>query len=258
MEDILVRRQGKTAIITLNRPEKRNALSADMLERLVRALLEIEADPQVAGLVLTGSDTHFSPGADLHEALAVRTLDGHWAMMERWRTAASVLENLKKPTIAAINGFCLTGGLELALCCDLRIGGTNARLGITSSRIGTVAGGGATQRLPRLIGISNAKSMLFSAEPIDAQTALRMGLIEELTRVEETVPAAVRRIETFAQRAPLALWGAKLAVNKGMQMDLQAGLDFERQLSVGTFLSEDRAEGIAAFLEKREPRFKGK
>ena len=259
MSNVLtVERIGAAAIVRLNRPEKQNALSAQLLDAIDETLREIDQDPTVRGVVITGNDKVFSTGGDLKEALTTDSLPAVRAWLDRFARANTRIESLTKPVIAAIEGFCLTGGLEIALCCDIRLAATNATFGITSSRIGTVAGAGGPQRLARLIGPSHTKEMLFGAEFIDAQKALAIGLVSEVLEPGQVVAAALSRIELYAQRAPLAVWYAKEAVNNGLQMDLQSALHYERQLTTQLFMTNDRKEGMAAFLEKRPAKFTGK
>jgi len=164
----------------------------------------------------------------------------------------------KKPVIAAIEGFCMTGGLELALACDLRVGGRDSTYAITSSRIGTVAGAGGTQRLPRIVGEAYALEILFAADPISAEEAYRMGLINRLTDKGRALDEAKAMIDLYATRAPLSLALVKRAVRRGMQMDLASGLELETFLVSTIYGTEDKQEGISAFLEKRKANFKGR
>ena len=161
------------------------------------------------------------------------------------------------PAIAAIEGFCLTGGLEFALACDLRVAGKGASFAITSARIGTVAGAGGTQRLPRLVGHSKALELLFAAEPIAAAEAHRIGLINRLVETGGALTSALELAELYATRAPLSLAFAKRAVHRGMQMDLTSALEFEAMLAATIYTTDDRREGISAFLEKRVANFTG-
>ena len=257
-ELLLIERRGPAAIVTFNRPEKQNALSAAVLNAIDHELAALDADPQVRGIVLTGNQKVFSTGGDLKEALAINDIADTRGWLETFQRANARIESVGKPVIAAINGYCVTGGLELALCCDIRIGGTGAQFGVTSSRIGTVAGAGAPARLARLVGPAWAKEMLFGANFIDAETALRIGLITEIAPPDEVLAKALARIDVYAQRAPLALGYAKMAVNNGLQMGLEYALHYERQLTTTLFTTQDRKEGMAAFLEKRAPDFKGR
>jgi enoyl-CoA hydratase/carnithine racemase len=255
---LLIERRPPAAIVTLNRPDKQNALNAELLSALDTELAQFDLDDEIRGVILTGNDKVFSTGGDLKEGLAVDTISDIHNWLSLFARANSRLENLRKPVIAAINGYCVTGGLELALCCDIRIAGIGAQFGVTSSRIGTVAGAGATQRLARLLRPDWAKELLFSGDFIDAQKALEIGLVTEIVDRDKVMDTALSRVESYARRAPLSVWYAKLAINNGRQMDLQSGLNYERQLTAGLFATGDRKEGMAAFLEKRPPQFKGK
>lgn len=258
MSDLLViERRLPAVIVRFNRPDKQNALSIAVLKGLDEKLAELDEDSAIRGIVLTGNDKVFSTGGDLKEALAVRTVPEIRKWLELFRRANSRIESISKPVVAAINGFCLTGGLELALCCDIRVAGAGAQFGVTSSRIGTVAGAGATQRLARLIGPEWTKELLFSGNFIDAETALRIRLVSEVVAAEQVLPRALERIGAYAQRAPLSVAYAKMAVNNGLQMDLESALHYERQITATLFMTDDRREGMAAFLEKRAPQFKG-
>ena len=180
-ETITVTADGPACIIHLNRPDRRNAVSLQMMAELSEATRTAEADGDIRSVIITGGDTFFSSGADLTEAVEVTGVEGCRDYFRNWHSLTRCLENLGKPVIAAIEGYCFTGGLELALACDLRVAGEGSSFAITSSRIGTVAGAGGTQRLPRVVGTANALEMLFSAEPIDTAEAHRIGLINRRT-----------------------------------------------------------------------------
>ncbi|MEP9350087.1 enoyl-CoA hydratase/isomerase family protein [Xanthobacter sp. KR7-225] len=258
MSDVLtLERAPPAAVLTFNRPDKQNALNLAMFDALDDAFDALDREGDIRGVVLTGTPNVFSTGGDLKQALEINTILETKFWLDRFAATNARIEALTKPVVAAIHGWCLTGGLELALCCDIRIAATTAQFGVTSSRIGTVAGAGATQRLARLIGPEWTKQMLFSGDFIDAQTALRIGLVSEVVEPDAVVPAATARIAAYAQRAPLSVYYAKLAVNNGLQMDLQSALAYERQLTTGLFATADRKEGMAAFLGKRKPHFKG-
>jgi len=256
-QTIQVSQDGPSCVITLNRPDKRNAISVQMMDELVAAMKAAEAEPAVRGIIITGGPAFFAAGADLNEALQVRTASQGTDYFKRWHRLNSTVEELARPVIAAIEGFCITGGLELALACDLRVAAENATFAITSSRIGTVAGAGGTQRLPRIVGISHALDILFAADPIDAAHAHRIGLINRLTPKGGALAAAKALVAVYAQRAPLSLALVKRAVHRGMQMDLASGIEFETFLVTTIYGTEDKQEGISAFLEKRPARFKG-
>ena len=257
-ETISLAHDGPSCVITLNRPDKRNAISVLMMDELMAALKTAESEPSARGVVITGGPAFFAAGADLNEALQVKTAAQGTEYFKRWHRLNSTLEELAKPVIAAIEGFCITGGLELALACDLRIAAEGSTFAITSARIGTVAGAGGTQRLPRIVGIAHALDILFAADPIDAAHAYRIGLINRLTPKGGALEGAKALIDIYAQRAPLSLALVKRAVHRGMQMDLASGIELETFIVTTIYGTEDKQEGISAFLEKRTARFKGK
>lgn len=255
---LLIERRPPAAILTLNRPKVRNALSAALLTRLRKALLDVEQDTEIRGVVLTGHEDFFSAGADLKEAQAKETpLElGRW--LDRFTDLNRTIGRLSIPVIAAINGYCMTGALEVALACDLRFAGTGAQFAITSARIGTLAGAGGTQRLPRLVGIQRAKDILMGAETFSAEQAREWGLVLDVLPPGDVVDHALARISFYAERAPLSVWYAKSVVQEGMQMDLESALELEQRMVAHLYATEDRKEGIGAFLEKRKAKFKGK
>ena len=257
-ETIAVTQDGPSCVITLNRPDKRNAISTLMMDELIAALKAAEAEPSIRGVVITGGPAFFAAGADLNEALQVKTASQGTDYFKRWHRLNSTIEELGKPVIAAIEGFCITGGLELALACDLRVAAEGSTFAITSARIGTVAGAGGTQRLPRIVGVAHALDILFAADPIDAAHAYRIGLINRLTPRGGALDAARALVEVYAQRAPLSLAFVKRAVHRGMQMDLASAIELETSIVTTIYGTEDKQEGISAFLEKRPARFKGK
>ncbi len=255
---VLVERQPPVALVTLNRPEKYNALNLDLLRSLQRVAGELGDDDAIRVIVLRGNQKFFSTGMDLDDLSTVTSVADTHRILGVFREANAALERCPKPVIAAIAGFCLTGGLELALACDVRVAADNARFGITSARIGSVAGAGGTQRLPRLIGAARAKELLFSAEFVDARDAERIGLVNRVVSLGQEVEAAVAMARVFAERAPLSLWFAKTAVNVGLTMPLEAALAFEMGLTAQLFTTDDKAEGMRAFIEKRAAEFRGR
>jgi enoyl-CoA hydratase len=241
-------------LVTLNRPHKLNALSVALMRDLA-ALVEAAAhDAAVRCLVLTGSERAFSAGADIADQQHV----GEAAVFGRDRLDAwDVIQRFPKPLIAAVNGYALGGGKELAMLADIVIAGENARFGQPEINIGIMPGDGATQRLVRSVGKSTAMQMILSGEAIDAATALRIGLVAEVAPTAGTLARALEIAAVVATKSPVALRLAKEAVLKAFEMPLSAGLVFERDNLAIAFASEDRKEGMAAFLEKRAPRFKG-
>jgi enoyl-CoA hydratase/carnithine racemase len=249
-------RHGTAFVITLKRPERRNALSRQAAAEIIDAAQRGEADTAARAVIITGGPDFFSAGADLTEAIQVGSADAP-AYFRNFHRLAEVLETLQKPVLAAIEGFCFTGGLELALACDIRIGAEGSSYAITSARIGTVAGAGGTQRLPRIVGAAHALEMLFAAEPIDAAEAYRIGLINRLTPKGGALTEAKRMAELYATRGPLSHALMKRTVHQGLQVDLKAGLELEIELATRAYGTKDKQEGISAFLEKRQASFKG-
>lgn len=245
-------------IILMNRPERRNALSYQLLSELTNALTELEDNDDVRGVIIAGNEKVFSAGADLNEALKMSVGADLLRYNRGWRVLTYRIEHLMKPVIAAIEGYCLTGGLEVALTCDIRITSESGIFGITSSKIGSVAGAGGTQRLPRLVGPAIAKELLFTSNFIDANEALRIGLVNKCVPKGEALRAAKEMVDIFVERGPLSLAWMKTAVNSGMNLDLESALDLEASLSAQAFGTKDKEEGMRAFLEKRTAKFQGR
>ena len=257
-ENIKADRDGAALVITIHRPDKRNALSLRTIDEIAAAARDADGDTGVRGIILTGGEQFFSSGADLNEALQVKSVVDGDAFFGRANRLCALLESLNKPVIAAIEGFCVTGGIEVALACDIRVGARGSTYAITSARIGTVAGFGGTQRLPRLVGPSNALNMLYSAEPVDAENAFRIGLITTLVDKGQALAEAKRLVSVYEKRGPISLAFAKRAVHNGLQMDLASGIEYEFSLVTGIYGTDDKREGVAAFLEKREAKFTGR
>jgi enoyl-CoA hydratase/carnithine racemase len=257
-EHLVIERDGAALVIRLNRPAQRNAISVAMIRQIIGVLGEIDSDQGVRGVIITGGESYFSAGADLREAPVIMSSPGTAVdYMALWRRLNRSLEELSKPVIAAIEGFCLTGGFELALACDIRIAGEGSSFGITSSKIGTVPGSGGTQRLPRIVGVSNALDMLLSGDAVDAQHAQRIGLLSRLVEKGQALAEAKAMVKVYEMRAPLSLKLLKRAVYGGMQMDLASAIEYESFIVTTIYQTKDRLEGINAFLEKREAKFQG-
>jgi enoyl-CoA hydratase/carnithine racemase len=257
LQTILVSRSDAATIVQMNRPDRRNAISLQMMSDILAALDEAERDLAVRSVVITGGIDCFSAGADLNEALQVRSVPAAMDFLGRLHRLNNRIETLDKPVIAAIEGFCMTGGLELALACDLRIAGEGSSFAITSARIGTVPGAGGTQRLPRIVGKANALELLFAAEPIGCDEAFRIGLINRRTGRGGALNEALAMARIHAERAPLSLALIKRAVHRGLQTDIASGLELETFLVSSIYTTQDKEEGISAFLEKRKPQFRG-
>lgn len=257
-ELITVDTSGPACIITLNRPKQRNAISTKVMDELIAAAETADANPDIRGIIVTGGTSYFSAGADLNEAQALSGPAMTMAYFKRWHRLTRTFEEHNKPVIAAIEGFCMTGGCELAMACDIRIGAQGSTYAITSARIGTVAGAGGTQRLARIVGPSKALELMFAADPIDAVEAHRIGLINKVVAKEQALAEAKALIEHYATRAPLSLALIKHTVYTGLQMDLVSALDYETFIVTTAYATEDRQEGIKAFFERRKPAFKGR
>jgi enoyl-CoA hydratase len=256
LETLRVDVEHAVARVTVNRPDKRNALNAVVRRELVDVLDSLRAREDVGAFVLTGAgDKAFVAGADIAE-FADRTPVAQWQAM----TSASVFDALAafpKPTIAMINGFALGGGCELALACDLRVAARSARLGQPEIKLGILPGGGASQRLPRLVGAGKAMWLILTGEIIGAEEAERIGLVDRVFEDAELADRTMELARSLAAGPPLAMRLAKAAVRMASEAPLTAGLAFEREAFVTAFASEDRIEGMRAFLEKRPPRFRG-
>ncbi len=247
-------RDGAVATLTVDRPEVRNALDTASVREFHAALEEVRGW-RSSVLILTGAgEKAFVSGADIR-AIRERRRDDALASINSRLFAA--VEAHEAVSIAAVNGFALGGGSELALACDLRIASERAVFGQPEPAIGIITGAGATQRLPRIVGLGRAKEMILTGARWDARQALAYGLVAEVVPASELMPAARRLAERVLAQGPLAVRLAKLAVNASSQMSLGAGLLYESSLQAITFDSADKMEGTAAFLEKRKPRFKG-
>ena len=256
-ETLLLDRSEGVATITINRPEKRNALSAAVRRELVTAFDALEADATVRVVVLTGAgDRAFVAGADIGEFAERTPIEQREAM--EGRRVFEVVASFPKPVVAAINGFALGGGCELALACDIRLAARSARLGQPEVNLAILPGGGGTQRLPRLVGHGTAMRLILTGELIDAAEAHRIGLVDEVVD-DGALADRVRELAgSIARHSPVALKLIKQAVRAAAEMPLGAGLALERELFITAFSSQDRVEGVRAFLEKRTPRFEGR
>ena len=254
-ETIIFEKEDGIGIVTLNRPERLNAINLQLIFDLEDVLDEIYQDEEVKTLILTGAGRGFCAGADVKGPASPittrRPLRTRYMFYNR-------LEDLGKPVIAAINGPCNGGGLEIALCCDFRIASEAADFGMGEVKLGIMPAGGGTARLPRLIGPSRAKEFLYFGNRIGAQEAYRIGLVNKVVPPEELMAEAKRWAAELAERPPLSLKMIKDCVNLGMQMPLPDAIDYEGKCSAILMNTEDRAEGIRAFIEKRKPVFKGR
>lgn len=241
------------SLITLNRPTKRNALNVRMVQEIAAALTEAAADDEVRAVVVTGDEQAFSAGADIADQFA----KGRDAAFSPVRLKAwDVIQNFPKPSIAAVNGYALGGGAELVMLLDFAIAGDSAVFGQPEINLGILPGDGATQRLARLVGRANALRLILTGERVDAERALRLGLVTEIVPRDQTVSRALDVAETIASKSALAVRYAKDAIVRGFEMPLADGLLLERENLDLVFGSADQLEGMAAFVEKRTAEFR--
>jgi len=256
-ETLLIERRGRVAIITINRPEKRNALNIKTREEGAAALDELRDDREIGVVVFTGAgDKAFIAGADIAE-FANRTALTQRDIMTA-RSLFTAVDSFPKPVIAMVNGYCLGGGCELALACDLRIASETASFGQPEINLGIIPGGGGTQRLTRLIGEGKAMELILTGDIIDAKTAYTLGLVNTVVPAADLEAKTMELANRIAEKSPIALQMAKEAVKLASRSNLDEGLRREVDLFALCFSSEDKDEGVGAFLEKRKPQFKGK
>jgi enoyl-CoA hydratase/carnithine racemase len=256
-ENLLIEREGAVAILTVNRPKVLNALNTRTLDELRRAILELKHDEAVRAVVLTGAgEKSFVAGADINE-LAVQSPTGGREHAIRGQHVLDLIEQMGKPVIAAINGYALGGGCELAMACTIRIAADTAKLGQPEINLGIIPGYAGTQRLARLVGKGRALELLLSGDQITAQEAHRLGLVNRLVTAADLMPEAKKLAATLASKAPIAIRYILEAVNKGLEMPFAQAQVFEATLFGLVSSTEDMREGTAAFLEKRKPAFKG-
>jgi enoyl-CoA hydratase len=257
-ENILLEKKNAIAYVTVNRPTVRNALNMATMEELRGAFHDIKNDKGIRVVILTGAgEKAFIAGADIGELAKLDAVGGK-EFAQRGQSVLNLIENLGKPVIACINGFALGGGCELAMACTLRLASENAKLGQPEVKLGIIPGYGGTQRLPRLVGKGLAMQLVLTGEMISAQEAHRIGLVNEVVAAAELIPRAEAIAAKIIANAPLAVQYATEVVNKGMEMPLAEGLYLEATLFGVCCATEDQTEGTTAFLEKRQPVFKGK
>jgi enoyl-CoA hydratase len=251
---ILVSKEERVGLVQLDRPDALNALSPDLMKELVDALEAFDQDDSIGAIVLTGGEKVFAAGADIKrmaEASAVDML--LMDQLARWDR----IRKLHKPVIAAINGFALGGGCELAMMCDIIIAGENARFGQPEINIGVIPGAGGTQRLTRAVGKAKAMELILTGRQFSAQEAYEMGLINKVVPPEMTIEEAKNLAKTIAEKPPIAVRLAKDAILKAFDTTIEGGLDYERKLFYLLFASADQKEGMRAFIEKRSPVWQG-
>lgn len=257
-ENLLCESADGIATITINRPKALNALNADLLNELDGLLDQIAEDESVQAVIITGAgEKAFVAGADIAYMQTMQAIEGrNWGAFGQ--AVFNKIENLPQVVIAAINGFALGGGCELAMACDIRIASEKARFGQPEVTLGITPGFGGTQRLPRLVGKGIAKEMLFTGDMIKADRAHQIGLVNSVVAPEELMNAAMEMAQKIISRSPVAVRLCKAAVNKGIEMDLANGISYEAEVFGLCFAAEDQTEGMTAFLEKRPANFAGK
>lgn len=245
-------------IITLNRRKTMNALNSELMEELDRLLDVIRDDDEIGAVIITGRRNFFGVGADIGEVVSISTPVEARRLADKAQALFKKLEGLRQPVIAAVSGLALGGGCEMCLACDTRIAAKNARFGTPEIKLGLLPGAGGTQRLPRLVGLGRAKEILYSGDPIDADEAWRIGLVNKVVPIESLLDEAKAMAKKFLKQPAFALATIKNLVNTGIKMDLDSALTHESRCFELLFATEDQKEGVRAFLEKRKPVFKGR
>jgi enoyl-CoA hydratase len=254
-ELVLLERDGPVAVVLLNRPDALNALSDDLMTELVGRLTELDRDDAIRCIVLGGSERAFAAGADIAELAQSSAIDLYYQRrIERW----DAIRGLWTPLVAAVSGYCLGGGCELAMACDLIIASETAQFGQPETGVGVIPGAGGTQRLTRAVGKALAMDVVLSGRFLSADEALQAGLVARVVEKEAWLEEAKRVAAEIASKAPIATRLAKEGIDRAYEGPLQLGLEHERRLLYLAFASEDTKEGLNAFLEKRKPEFKGK
>jgi enoyl-CoA hydratase len=252
---VLVERDEAIAVVRLNRPDQLNALSDELMEELVGVLEELDRDEAIRCIVLAGSERAFAAGADIGEMVEASAIEMYFARrVERW----DGIRKLWTPLVAAVSGYCLGGGNELAMACDLVIASETARFGQPETGLGLIPGAGGTQRLTRAVGKAKAMDVVLSGRFLDAREAEQAGLVARVVAKEAWLEEAKRVAREIAAKGPVAQRLAKEAVNRAFDTSLEMGLDHERRLLYLAFASDDAREGLRAFVEKRKPEFRGR
>ncbi|CAN7767130.1 enoyl-CoA hydratase/isomerase family protein [Cupriavidus lacunae] len=255
--NIIYEKHGNTAHLTISRPEAMNALNSATMSEIGEAIADARDDPAVRGVIITGAGKAFVAGADINDLVSLDALSAERSTAFG-QGVMSLIENLSKPVIAAVNGYALGGGCELAMACTIRIASQHARFGQPEVKLGVVPGYGGTQRLPRLVGKGPAMQLILTGQVIDAQEAMRIGLVNEVVPAESLLARAQEILDAISANAPIATRLAMEAVNRGESMPLPEALAFERTLFAICASSEDKGEGTSAFVAKRKAVFQGR
>ncbi|WBW98556.1 short-chain-enoyl-CoA hydratase [Oceanirhabdus sp. W0125-5] len=256
-ENIKLSIENGIATITMDRPQALNALNSQTLKELNSIIDEVECNDDIRVLIITGSGKSFVAGADISEMKDLNSVQGRKFGLLGNKIFRR-LELLEKPVIAAVNGFALGGGCELAMACDIRIASSKAKFGQPEVSLGITPGFGGTQRLARLVGIGKAKELIFTGDMVRADEALRIGLVNNVVEPDELMNVAKEMAEKIKNNAPIAVAYSKVAINRGVEVDIETGLMYEGEVFGSCFSTEDQKEGMSAFLEKREKSFKNR
>ena len=257
LKNIEVKVEDRIAIVKMNRPKALNALNSDTLNELVSIFDTLKEDDSVLGVIVTGEGKGFVAGADIVQMQHYKSIEGR-SYADFAQGVFNKIEGLEKPVIAAVNGYALGGGSELALSCDIRIASTKAVFGQPEVGLGIIPCFGGTQRLPRLIGSGMAKEMIFTGRQVKSEEALAIGLVNKVVEPEVLIEESIKMMNDILKNASIAVGFAKVAINKGLEMDLQNGLELEKDVSALCFATEDKDEGMNAFVEKRKAIFKNR
>ena len=257
INNIIITVEGSMAILTMNRPKALNALNAETMQEMITVMDCIGKDDSILGVIITAEGKGFIAGADITQFVELDALGGR-KCSELGQLCCNAIEELEKPVIAAVNGFALGGGNEVAMACDIRIASEKAVFGQPEVNLGIMPCFGGTQRLTRLVGYGFAKEMIFTARQVRAEEALSIGLVNKVVAPEELLDAAKEMMSTILTKAPKAISMCKVAINKGKEMDFNNALELERNVTGLLFSTADKVEGVGAFLEKRPANFTGK
>jgi len=258
MSKIILKKEKKIAIITINRPDVKNALDMETYDEFANALEEVKADSEIRVIVISGAGDSFCTGIDLKFAGTLKNMSPRelTALIKRLQ-AIFRFEDIEKPVVSAVNGYAMGNGCDIAVASDFVIAADDALLGMAYTNLGLIPDLGGTFRLPRLVGLSKARELILTGENINAEEALRIGMLNKVVPVESLMDEAIKFAGKLAKRAPIALSMAKTAINKGLSSDLSTAQDFEAYIQNICLQSRDVAEAVSAFLEKRSPNFKG-
>jgi enoyl-CoA hydratase len=257
-KNLLIEKDGKIVVISINRPRELNALNEDTVLELDKAFLDIQADNSISAVILTGSgEKAFVAGADITEMVAMASVEArNWSRLGQ--QVFSKIEKFPKPVIAAINGFALGGGCELAMSCDIRVAAENAKFGQPEVNLGIIPGFAGTQRLSRLVGKGRAKLLIYTGDVIDVKEAYRIGLVDMVVPSEELLSSSKKLAQKITSKAQVAVNQAKIVINTGLDMDMESANVLEAEMFALCFSTLDQTEGMQAFKEKRKPIFTGR